>query len=157
MLNQRDSNLPLIDVKTQTERIEILVFRERMIANLSTLFGALALALACIGLYGLLSYEVTRRTREIGIRMALGARRGDLIRLVVARGVALVVAGVAVGIGGAFGIGRLLNTLLYGVKAHDPITLISVTVILLAVAAFAAFVPARRASTVNPVVALRYE
>ena len=157
MLNQRDSNLPLTDVKTQTERIELLVFREHMIANLSSLFGMLALVLACIGLYGLLSYEVTRRTREIGIRMALGARRGDLIQLVVSRGVALVVAGIAVGIVGAVAIGRLLKTLLFGVSAGDPITLAAVTVILLGVAALAAFVPARRASTVNPVVALRYE
>jgi ABC-type antimicrobial peptide transport system permease subunit len=157
MLNQRDSNLPLIDVKTQTERIENLVSRERMIANLSSLFGMLALSLACIGLYGLLSYEVTRRTREIGIRMALGARRGDLIQMVVSRGVALVLAGIAVGIGGAIGIAHLLKSLLFGVSAGDPITLATVTVILLGVAALAAFVPARRASTVNPVIALRYE
>jgi len=157
MINQRDANLPLIDIKTQTERIENLVFRERMIANLSSLFGALALSLACIGLYGLLSYEVTRRTREIGIRMALGARRGDLIQMVVTRGVALVLAGIAVGIVGAVVIGRLLKSLLYGVSAGDPVTLAAVTALLLGVAALAAFLPARRASSVNPVIALRYE
>jgi predicted permease len=157
LLNQRDSNLPLNDVKTQSERIDVLVARERIIAKLSSLFGVLALGLACIGLYGLLSYEVTRRTREIGIRMALGARRGDLIRLVVSRGLALVVAGIAAGVGGALAAGRLMNSLLYGVKADDPLTLAAVTVLLLGVAVLAAFVPARRASTVNPVVALRYE
>jgi predicted permease len=157
LINQRDSNLPMVGVKTQSELIEALVGRERIIANLSSLFGILALSLACIGLYGLLSYEVTRRTREIGIRMALGARRGDLIQLVVSRGIALVLAGIAAGVVGALAAGRLLNTLLYGVKANDPVTLVGVTVLLLGVAACAAFVPARRASTVNPVVALRYE
>ena len=157
LVNQRDSNLPLLEVKTQSELVEALVSREKIIAKLSSLFGMLALTLACIGLYGLLSYEVTRRTREIGIRMALGARRGDLIRLVVSRGVALVVAGIAIGVAAALAVGRLMNSLLYGVKADDPVTLVAVTVLLLAVALFAAFVPARRASTVNPVVALRYE
>src|SRR5262249_17415051 len=124
---------------------------------LSSFFGILALLLACIGLYGLLSYEVTRRTREIGIRMALGAQRGDLMRMVVWQGIALAAAGIALGIGAAIGIGHLLTKLLYGVKPEDPITLISVMLLLMIVAIVAASVPARRATTVDPMVALRCE
>jgi predicted permease len=157
LISQRDSNLPVMDIKTQSEHIEVLLARERIIAKLSSLFGTLALVLACIGLYGLLSYEVTRRTREIGIRMALGARRGDVVRLVMRRGLALVLIGAACGLVTATAAGRLLHSLLYGVKSYDPATLIGVSLILFAVGTVAAFVPARRASTVNATIALRYE
>jgi len=113
--------------------------------------------LACIGLYGLLSYEVTRRTREIGIRMALGARRTDLIRLVVWQGVGLALAGTALGLGAGLAIVRLLTKLLFGVKPTDPVTLFAVILLLVTVALFAAFLPARRATMVDPMIALRCE
>lgn len=157
LVNQRESNLPLTNVMTETEQIDRLLDQERLIAELSSFFGILALLLACIGLYGLLAYEVTRRTREIGIRMALGAQRADLIRMVVAQGVVLAAAGIALGTGVAIFLGRLLRTLLYGVKPSDPVTLISVTLLLIVVALVAASVPARRATTVDPMIALRYE
>ena len=157
LIYQRDANLPMMDIKTQTEHIDLLLARERMIARLATLFGILALLMACVGLYGLLSYEVTRRTREIGIRMALGAPRAHVVRLLILQGVALVCAGSLAGILAAAAAGRLLNSLLYGVKSYDPATLAGVTALLLAVGLFASFLPARHASAIDPVVALRYE
>ena len=157
LINRRDSNLPMMDVKTQSEHIDMLLGQERMIAQLSSYFGVVALLLACIGLYGLLSYEVTRRTREIGIRMALGARRADLIRLIVWQGVALALAGSVAGVAAALAISRLLTKLLYGVKPSDPVTLIAVMLLLVTVALVAAFLPARRATMVDPMVALRCE
>jgi ABC-type antimicrobial peptide transport system permease subunit len=157
LIEQRDSNLPMMNIATQTEQIERRLAQERIVAQLSSFFGVLALLLACIGLYGLLSYEVTRRTREIGIRMALGARRADLIRMVVWQGIALSCAGTVVGLVAALGIGKLLKSLLYGVKPSDPITLAAVSLLVIGVALCAAFMPARRATTVNPVIALRYE
>jgi ABC-type antimicrobial peptide transport system permease subunit len=143
-------------VKTQSEHIDMLLAQERIIAQLSSFFGIVALVLACVGLYGLLSYEVSRRTREIGIRMALGARRFDLVRLVVWQGVALALVGTAIGVAAAMGVGRLLKTMLYGVKPTDPVTLVGVT-LLMVVALSAAFVPARRAAAVDPMIALRCE
>ena len=157
LINQRDSNVPMDEIKTQSEQIDLLLAQERIIAQLASFFGLLALVLACVGLYGLLSYEVSRRTREIGIRMALGAQRLDLIRLVVWQGVALALVGTVVGIGAAFGVARLLKSLLYGVKPADPATLVSVATLLVVTALMAAFVPARRATRVDPMVALRYE
>ena len=157
LINRRDSNLPMMDVKTQSEHIDMLLGQERMIAQLSSYFGAVALLLACIGLYGLLSYEVTRRTREIGIRMALGARRADLIRLVVWQGVGLALAGTVLGLAAALALGRLLTKLLFGVKPSDPATLLAVMLLLVAIALLAAFLPARRATRVDPIIALRCE
>ena len=157
LLFQRDQNLPMNDVRTQSEHIDAILSNERMIAKLSSFFGGLALLLACIGLYGLLSYEVSRRTREIGIRMALGADRGDLIQMVVRQGIALAGVGTAAGVAAAIAIGHLLSKLLFGVKPTDPITLAAVVVLLLAVALAAAFIPARRATTVDPMIALRCE
>ena len=157
LVAQHNNNMPLTNILTQSEQIDRILDQERLIAKLSSFFGILALLLACIGLYGLLSYEVTRRTREIGIRMALGAQRGDLMRMVVLQGIALAAAGIAVGIAVAIGVGHLLTKLLYGVKPEDPITLFSVMVLLMIVAIVAASVPARRATTVDPIVALRCE
>lgn len=157
LIYKRDANLPMMDVKTQSEHIDMLLGQERMVAQLSTYFGAVALLLACIGLYGLLSYEVTRRTREIGIRMALGARRGNLIRLVVVQGIAVALIGAAVGVAAALAVSRLLTKLLFGVKPGDPATLVAVMLLLVTVALLAAFLPARRATKVDPMIALRCE
>jgi predicted permease len=152
-----DENLPLADVKTQTETIDRLLFNERLLARLSSLFGLLALILACVGLYGLLSYEVARRTREIGIRTALGAQRREIFRLVLSQGLILAIAGALVGVAVAIGITRYLESLLYGVHATDPVTFVTVAFILVGVALLACYIPSRRATRVDPLVALRYE
>ncbi|MGB6482598.1 MAG: ABC transporter permease [Candidatus Acidiferrales bacterium] len=157
VVSQMDSNLPVFDVHTETQLIDQLVFQERLIAQLSGFFGVLALVLACIGLYGLLSYEVSRRTREIGIRMALGAQQRDVLRLVVGQGIALAIVGAAVGIGVALGVTRYLKSMLYNVHVSDPATIISVVILLTLVALAACYIPARRATRVDPMVALRYE
>ena len=125
--------------------------------RLSSLFGLLALALACIGLYGLLSYDVAWRTKEAGIRMALGAQRSDVLLLVARRGIALVLVGAAAGIAAALGVTRFMASILYDVRANDPITLAGVAVLLGLVALAACWVPARRAMRTDPMVALRYE
>lgn len=157
VVNHMDSNLPLFDVRTQSEQIDLILFQERLIAQLASFFGALALGLACIGLYGLLSYEVGRRTREIGIRMALGARQLDILRQVVRQGIVLALVGAAAGIAIALGVMRYLGTFLYGVRPIDPVTFAGATVILTAVALAACYIPARRATRVDPITALRYE
>jgi predicted permease len=150
-------HLPLRDVTTESQQIDRLLFQERLVARLSGFFGLLALALACIGLYGLLAYEVARRTREMGIRTALGAQRGDVLRLVVKQGLLLVVVGAVVGIGVAMGVTRYLEAMLYQVRADDPVTIVAVSALLVLVALAACFIPARRATSVDPLVALRYE
>ena len=157
VVSDLDNNLPLFDVRTQTERIERLLFNERLLARLATLFGLLALVLACIGLYGLLSYEVARRTREIGIRAALGAQNRDVLRLVGRQGLVLVALGIVFGIVAAMGVTRSLGSLLYGVQPSDPITFFGVCALLTVVGLAACYIPARRAARVDPMVALRYE
>ena len=154
---QIDPNLALRDVTTESQQIDRLLFQERLVARLSGFFGLLALTLACIGLYGLLAYEVERRTREIGIRSALGAQRGDVLRLVVKQGLLLAVVGAIAGIGVALGVTHYLKSMLYDVSAYDPITIVVVSVLLVMVALAACLIPARRATNVDPMVALRYE
>jgi len=154
---QVNTNLPLFDVKTESEQIDRLLFQERLVARLSGFFGLLALLLACMGLYGLLSYEVSRRTREIGIRMALGAEPASVLKLVLRQGIVLAVAGAGVGIGVALGVTRYLSSMLYDVHAGDPLTMTAVAVLLVLVALAACYLPARRAMRVDPLVALRYE
>jgi ABC-type antimicrobial peptide transport system permease subunit len=156
-VSQLDNNLPLFNMKTESEQIERSLFQERLIARLSSFFGALSLLLACVGLYGLLSYEVTQRTREIGIRMALGARPPDILRIVVRQGVGLSAVGAFIGILVALGATRYLASLLYGVRPFDPPTFLAVALLLSLVALAACYIPARRASRVDPLVALRYE
>jgi predicted permease len=157
VVSRMDNNLPIFDVRTQTQIIDQLLTQERMIAKLSGCFGALALILACIGLYGLLSYEVSRRTQEIGIRMALGAEQSDVLRLIVRQGIALAIVGAAAGIGVALGVTRYLNSMLYAVHPFDPVTFVGVAILLTFVALAACYIPARRAMRVDPMVALRHE
>ena len=154
---QVSTNLPLFNVTTESQQIDRLLFQERLIARLSGFFGLLALVLACVGLYGLLSYEVSRRTREIGIRLALGAQPASVLKLVLRQGIALAAAGAAVGIAVALGVTRYLASMLYDVHANDPLTMIGVAVLLTLVAFAACYLPARRAMSVDPLVALHYE
>ncbi len=157
VVTQMDANLPVFEIHTQTELVDHLLSQERVIGQLSSFFGIIALVLACIGLYGLLSYQVSRRTREIGIRMALGAERHDVLRLVVRQGFVLVVIGTACGAAVAFWSSRYLASVLYAVRPTDPLTYAGVAILLCAVALLACYIPARRASQVDPIVALRHE
>ena len=152
-----DASLPLVDMKTQRQQMAETIGVPRTIALLTAVSGVVALLLACIGLYGLVSYDATRRTNEIGIRMALGARRTDVFRLVVRRTLIVVVIGAAAGVGLALIGSRFIEGLLFGVRPSDPLTIASVVILLMTVAFFAAYVPARRASRLDPAHALRYE
>lgn len=154
---QITANLPLFDVHTQSEQIDRLLFQERLVARLASFFGLLALLLACVGLYGLLSYEVERRSREIGIRIALGAQAADVLRMVIRQGIILAIVGALLGTGIALGVTRYLASMLYAVHASDPVTLISVALLLTLVAFVACYIPARHALSVDPMVALRCE
>ncbi len=157
IVSQADNNLPLFDVRTQTQQIEQALYQERLMSRLSSFLAFLALILACIGLYGLLSYEVARRTRELGIRMALGAQRRELMRLVVWRGLLLALTGTVLGIGAAMAVTRLMAAMLYSVRPYDPVTFAGVGILLVLVALAACWMPARRAMRIDPIVALRYE
>ena len=152
-----DPQLPMANVQTLDRLVAESVALPRLRTTLLGLFAAFAVALAVLGLYGVLSYTVTQRTREIGVRMVLGAQRGAVYRLVVGQGMLLVGAGVMVGLISAFALSRLLTRFLFGVTATDPITFLAVSVVLVSVAACACFIPARRASRVDPLESLRYE
>lgn len=152
-----DPNLPVYDVKTMTEHMRLALFPARIAATVLGCFGFVALTLAAIGIYGVTSYSVAQRTREIGIRMALGAQLNDVLRLIIAQGIKLTVIGVALGLGGAFALTRAMSSLLYEVSATDTTTFVVVSVVLVFVALVASYLPARRATKVDPLVALRYE
>ncbi len=152
-----DPNLPLYDVKTLIEHMSIPLFPARMAALVLGSFGILALILAGIGVYGVMSYAVSQRTHEIGIRMALGAQPRDVLRLVVGQGMLLALIGMGVGLIAAFGLTRAMSGLLYGVSATDPFTFACVSVLLAIVALVACLVPARRAIRVDPMIALKHE
>jgi predicted permease len=150
-------DLPLGDVKSQAADADEKLGDERSLATLLGLFAALGLVLASIGLYGTISYGVARRTNEVGIRMALGARRGDMLRMVLGDALSLVAVGVAVGVPLAIAGARLISTLIFGVKPTDLGTIAFSSAVVLAVASLAAYLPARRATKVDPMVALRCE
>jgi ABC-type antimicrobial peptide transport system permease subunit len=139
------------------EQVNRSLAGQTLIARLSTFFGVLAAFLACIGIYGLMSYAVTRRTNEIGIRMALGAERSGVLWMVMRESLTLVAVGVAIGIPAALAAGRLVSSVLYDTKATDPVTITASALVMIAVAALAGYLPARRAAKVDPMVALRYE
>jgi putative ABC transport system permease protein len=152
-----DKNEALSKVRTMDDVIGASVAQPRFSAMLVGLFAALAVVLAAVGLYGLIAYSVGQRTNEIGIRMALGAQRGDVLRLVLGQGARLAVAGVVIGVVASLGLTRLLASLLFGVSAYDPLTFAAMAVLLCVVALAACYIPARRAMKVDPMVALRYE
>jgi predicted permease len=152
-----DPNLPLFDFKTLEQHLGLALFPVRAVAWLLGLMGALALFLAVLGLHGVLSYSVSRRTREIGIRMAIGAQRDAVLRMILGFGARLTTAGLALGLLAALGVTRFLTFLLYGISPLDPLTFVLVPGLLLAVSLGAAALPARRAAAVEPVEALREE
>ena len=154
---QIDSTLPLTDVSTQLEQIEGRLAQERLFAQAYALFGAMALFLASIGLFGLMSYNVSRRTNEIGIRMALGAQRTDVLRLVMKESMVLVAIGVVAGVGIAIASSGLVSTLLFGLPPRDIRSMLLAITVMVMVSALAGYLPARRASKVDPMVALHYE
>jgi len=152
-----DPNLPLFEIKTMTQRLNDSFWPTRTMSNLVGIFGAIALLLACAGLYGVLSYAVAQRTREIGLRLALGAQTGDVLRLIIRQGLRLTLGSLALGLIAAFGLTRVLAGFLHGVSATDPLTFAVVPLLLFAVALLACYLPARRATKVDPLVAIRRE
>jgi putative ABC transport system permease protein len=152
-----DSQLPVSKVKTMNEVAAASFAARRFNMLLLAVFAGLALVLAAVGIYGVMSYAVTQRTQEIGIRMALGARATDVLRLIIKNGMTLTLLGVGIGLVGAFALTRLLTTLLFGVKPTDSFTFVAVSTLLIVVALLACYIPARRATKVDPLVALRYE
>lgn len=156
-VRQLDADLPVFNVKTMQEMVRGTVAQPRFRTLLLGIFASVALVLAAVGLYGVMAYSVTQRTNELGIRMALGAQKSDVLKLVVRQGVRLAVAGVALGVVVAFGLMRVISNLLYGVNAADPLTFLATSLLLIVVALVASYIPARRATQIDPLIALRYE
>jgi putative ABC transport system permease protein len=152
-----DPTQPLYDMKTMDQALAESIAPRRFNLLLLGIFAGTAVLLALVGIYGVMSYSVTQRTHEIGVRMALGARQGEVVRMVVRQGMTVALAGIAAGLAAAYGLTRLIATLLYDVKPDDPATFLAVSIILAAAALLACSLPARRAARVDPIVALRYE
>ncbi|HKW87146.1 MAG TPA: ABC transporter permease [Candidatus Acidoferrales bacterium] len=152
-----DKDQPITRVLTMDEILSDSQARRRLYLTLLAVFAGAALLVAAVGIYGVVAYDMSQRTHEIGVRMALGAQRGDVMRMVIGQGAALAAIGIVIGIGAAFGLTRLMATMLYGVNATDPLTFAGVAIALLLVALAACYIPARRAMRVDPMVALRYE
>jgi len=152
-----DRDQPVTNVRTMEQIFSNSIADERFNMLLLGGYAVLALLLAAVGIYGVMSYQVSQYTREIGIRLALGAQRADVLRLVLGNGLTLTSAGLAAGLAGVWGLTRLMSGLLYGVSATDPLTLTSVSLLLCFIALLACYIPARRATKVDPMIALRYE
>jgi ABC-type antimicrobial peptide transport system permease subunit len=152
-----DSTLPVYDLRTMEEQIDRSLVTERMIAMLATVFGVIATLLATVGLYGVMAYTVGRKTREIGIRMALGALGRDVVWMVMREVFLLIAGGIVVGFGAAILLTRYLEGQLFGLTPNDPVTLAAAGMLIMGVAAVAGYIPAFRASRINPIRALRYE
>jgi putative ABC transport system permease protein len=157
IVREQDPDLALADIKTMDEVVSRSVAQRRLLATLLGIFAAAALVLAAVGIYGVIAYSVTQRTQEIGIRLALGAQRSDVLRLVVGQAAALALAGILIGAAGAALLTRLMTDLLFGVKPFDPLTFGAVAALLGSIALLASYLPGRRATRVDPVVALRAE
>jgi predicted permease len=156
-LRAMDPNIAIYDVKTMEQRLSESLARRRFAVFALALFAVVALLLAVIGIYGVMSYSVAQRTREIGIRLALGAQTRDVLRLVIGQGMLLALIGIGIGLVGAFGVTRVMASLLFGIGATDPVTFTAITLLLAGVAFLACYIPARRATRVDPMEALRYE
>ena len=156
-VRQADPQLPMMNLETQTQETSDALSQEALFARLTSVFGLLALLLAMIGLYGTMAYSVTRKTHEIGIRMALGANPGNVLAMVIRQGITVALIGVAIGVVAALGATRLVSSMMFGVTPYDPLTFLVVAAVLVAVAFLACFIPARRAMKVDPMIALRYE
>jgi predicted permease len=152
-----DRTLPVFDVETGNDHLHLALLPAQIAGGLLGIFGALALTLAAIGIYGVMSYGVSQRTKEIGIRIAIGAQRKDVLRLILAQGMRLAFIGILIGFAGAFAVTRFASTFLYGVSPQDPVTFFGIAAILCTVAFLACYIPAKRAVSVDPMVALRYE
>jgi len=156
-VRELDKDLPLYNIRTMDDYLSAAVAQPRLFAVLLAIFAGLALALTTIGLYGVMSYSVAQRTQEIGIRMALGARSTNVLRLVVRQGMTVAGMGIGIGLVAALLATRVMASLLFGIGAKDPLTFAMIALIIAGVALGACFVPARRATKVDPMVALRYE
>jgi len=156
-MRQLDPALPVRNLRSVEQLVSRSIAPQRFILSLLGLFAALGLTLAVIGIYGVMIYSVTQRTHEIGIRMALGAQRSDVLKLVVRQGMMLALVGVGLGLAASFALTRLMKSFLFGVSATDPLTFIVIALLLTLVALLACYIPARRATKVDPMVALRYE
>jgi putative ABC transport system permease protein len=152
-----DKDQPVSDIRSMEDIVSTAVARQRFSTMLLGIFATLALVLAAVGIYGVMSYSVAQRTREIGIRLALGAQRNDVLKMTMGQGLKLVVIGVAIGLVSAFGLTRVMASLLFGVSATDPITFVAISLVLMSVALVASFIPALRATKVDPMVALHYQ
>ncbi|HEU4386387.1 MAG TPA: FtsX-like permease family protein, partial [Blastocatellia bacterium] len=154
---EADRAQPISDIRTMENIVSDSISQPRLNLTLLAVFGGIAMILSAAGIYGVIAYSVSQRIREIGLRIALGAKPGDVLRMVIGQGMKLAIAGVLIGLAGAWSLTRLLETLLFGVRANDPPTFVAIALSLTAVALIACWIPARRAAKVDPMVALRYE
>jgi putative ABC transport system permease protein len=156
-VSEVDKSAAVSDVKTMQHIVDNAVTQPRFNFFLLSLFSGIALLLSAAGIYGVTAYSVTQRTHEFGIRLALGAQVGDVLRMIIRQGMLLISVGIAVGLLASFALTRLLRGLLFGVSVTDPLTFVAITLLLALVALLACYIPARRATKVDPLVALRYE